>query len=243
MVPHPQLPAVPTPVASTPPPPRPAPRSKADIVAIDSSTGGPNALSDLFSRLSPNLPVPIVIVQHMPAVFTKHLVEQLTSESKLTVHEASDGERLGSGRAWIAPGDYHMTLSHLLAAVHVELNQGPPENSCRPSVDVLFHSMNEIYRNFVLAVMLTGVGEDGLAGAKALHASGSAILAQEEASSVVWGMAGAVSRAGIVSAQMPPSTWQRRSCASRGPDGREHPEGRFRLCPPPGQGSGRGGYR
>ena len=177
---------------------------KVDLIAVGSSTGGPNALSELFSRLPADLPVPIVIVQHMPPVFTKHLAERLTSESDVTVHEAKAGDRLAPGEAWIAPGDYHMTLSRRLAAVHVELNQGPPENSCRPSVDVLFRSVNQIYRNRSIGVILTGMGEDGLKGARAMHDSGCRIVVQDQASSVVWGMPGAVSAAGLASAALTP---------------------------------------
>ncbi len=176
---------------------------KVDILAIGTSTGGPNALAELFSQLPENLPVPIVIVQHMPPEFTELLAERLTRESKIPVAEGADGTVLREGRAWIAPGDYHMVLARRLGTVQIQLNQDPPENSCRPAVDVLFRSVEWVYKNRALGVVLTGMGEDGLRGAQAMHRSGAPIIAQDESSSVVWGMAGAVARAGIVDGVFP----------------------------------------
>jgi two-component system chemotaxis response regulator CheB len=174
-----------------------------DIVAIGSSTGGPNALAELFFHLPADFPVPIVIAQHMPPLFTQLLAERLTRESPIPVEEASEGAVLQPGRAWIAPGDHHLVLARKRGAVQLSLNQDPPENSCRPSVDVLFRSVECVYKNRVLVVVLTGMGEDGLKGGQVLHATGASIIAQDQESSVVWGMPGAVARAGITDKVLP----------------------------------------
>ena len=189
--------------------PRLAPRagkplsSGIDIVAIGSSTGGPNALAELFAQLPRNLSVPIVIAQHMPPTFTRLLAERLARESGILVEEATDGAVLKAGSAWIAPGNFHMVLSREGTDVLIHLNQDPPENSCRPSADILFRSVEQVYKNRALAVVLTGMGEDGYKGAQTLYDSGAQILAQDEASSVVWGMAGAVANAGIADQILP----------------------------------------
>jgi two-component system chemotaxis response regulator CheB len=178
-------------------------RQPVDVIAIGCSTGGPNALSDIFSGLPGNLPVPMVITQHMPRVFTKLLAERLTAGSKVPVHEARDGDVLVPGEAWLAPGDYHMTLERVAGRVKVRLNQGPPENSCRPAVDVMLRSVAAIYGGRSLTVILTGMGQDGLLGCQALHDLGAPIVVQDEASSVVWGMPGWVAKAGIAGAILP----------------------------------------
>ena len=131
---------------------------KYSVLAIGTSTGGPNALADLLPRLPPNFPVPIVIVQHMPPIFTRILAERLTAASHLKVVEGSMGAVLQPGTAYIAPGDYHMTIARgSQTTVVTKTNQNPPEHSCRPAVDVLFRSVAEVYKDKVLAVVLTGM--------------------------------------------------------------------------------------
>jgi two-component system chemotaxis response regulator CheB len=173
------------------------------VVAIGTSTGGPNALAELFRGLPGDLPVPIVLVQHMPPMFTKMLAERLTSQSPVRVHEASAGDILVPGQAWIAPGDYHMVLLRDGRQVRIGLNQEPPENSCRPAVDVLLRSAAKAYGGNSLSVILTGMGQDGLHGCQALREAGGQIVAQDEASSVVWGMPGHVVRAGLADRVLP----------------------------------------
>ena len=173
------------------------------ILAIGVSTGGPNALADLLPRLPSAFPLPIVIVQHMPPVFTKHLATRLSSQCKFEVVEAAAGDVLTPGKAWIAPGDFHMTVRRRGAETIVGLDQRPPENSCRPAVDVLFRSVAEAYGARTLGVILTGMGQDGLRGCEQIHHSGGRILVQDEATSVVWGMPGAVARAGLADTILP----------------------------------------
>ena len=177
---------------------------RVDIIAIASSTGGPNALAELLPALPASLPVPIVIVQHMPAEFTKSLAERLNSISAITVQEAAAGDRLKPGLALLAPGDHHMMVEQTLdKQALITLNQGPPENSCRPAADVLFRSVAKLYGDHTLAVVLTGMGKDGLAGARLIHETGGRILAQDEASSVVWGMPGEIAQAKLADAIVP----------------------------------------
>ena len=171
---------------------------KYSVLAIGTSTGGPNALADLLPRLPPNFPVPIVIVQHMPPIFTRILAERLTTASHLKVVEGSMGAVLQPGTAYIAPGDFHMTIARgSQTTVVTKTNQNPPEHSCRPAVDVLFRSVAEVYKDKVLAVVLTGMGRDGALGCAKIKQSGGGVLAQDEASSVVWGMPGLVSKQGL----------------------------------------------
>lgn len=179
--------------------PRPAPlaRAKPKVVAIGVSTGGPNALSVVIPALPADFPLPVLIVQHMPPLFTRFLAERLAAHSSIKVAEAEEGMRVEAGKALIAPGDYHMKLARRDGEVLVRLDQGPPENSCRPSVDVLFRSVEEVYGGAAISVILTGMGQDGLRGAQVLKARGAWVIAQDEASSVVWGMPGAVVQAGL----------------------------------------------
>ena len=171
---------------------------KYSVLAIGTSTGGPNALAELLPRLPPNFPVPIVIVQHMPPIFTRILAERLTTASHLKVVEGSMGAVLQPGTAYIAPGDYHMTIARgSQTTVVTKTNQNPPEHSCRPAVDVLFRSVAEVYKDKVLAVILTGMGRDGALGCAKIKQTGGGILAQDEASSVVWGMPGLVAKQGL----------------------------------------------
>lgn len=168
-----------------------------DIVAIGVSTGGPNALAEVIPQLPKDFPVPVVVVQHMPPLFTKLLAERLASRSALLVREGQAGKALEPGHAWIAPGDHHMTVARKGTGVVLNLNQEPPENSCRPAVDVLFRSVADVYGPRVLAVVMTGMGSDGARGARHIREVGGEIVVQDEASSVVWGMPGAVVGAGV----------------------------------------------
>jgi len=173
------------------------------MVVIGVSTGGPNALAEVIPALPADLPVPVMVVQHMPPVFTRLLAERLNSKSALTVKEAVEGEVVQAGTVYIAPGDYHMTLGRELPAGRIKLNREAPENSCRPAVDVLFRSVAARYGAETLAVVMTGMGQDGLRGAEQISEAGGEILAQDEASSVVWGMPGFIARAGLASELIP----------------------------------------
>ena len=163
-----------------------------EILAIGTSTGGPNALAEVIPQFPPDFGVPVVIVQHMPPLFTRLLAERLDSQSKLHVHEGRAGMPLDAGHVWIAPGDFHMRVVRKGLQAALELNQEPPENSCRPAVDVLFRSVAQAYGPNVLAVVMTGMGSDGAHGAAHIREAGGEIIVQDEASSVVWGMPGAV---------------------------------------------------
>jgi two-component system chemotaxis response regulator CheB len=166
------------------------------ILAIGVSAGGPEALKVLLTALPP-LPVPAVITQHMPAGFTKSLADHLNSQTRHPVTEAADGDTLIVGKFLLAPGDYHMVLEPCLAGNKVRLNQNPPENYCRPAVDPMLRSVAKIYGASALTVILTGMGQDGLEGCKAIHKAGGKILVQDQATSVVWGMPGTVYKEGL----------------------------------------------
>jgi two-component system chemotaxis response regulator CheB len=176
--------------------------SEPRILAIGASTGGPNALSALISKFDSSFPLPIVITQHMPPVFTQFLAERLRAVSGLDCREACDNDVLKPGVVLVAPGDFHLTLKRRGEVVTVALDRAPPENSCRPSVDVMFRSVEEAYGAATLAVVLTGMGQDGLRGAEQIHASGGQILVQDQASSIVWGMPGCIARAGLADAEL-----------------------------------------
>jgi two-component system chemotaxis response regulator CheB len=193
-------------VASKPLPPRwafPRREERIDIVAIGVSTGGPNALAILIPSLPHDFPVPVVIVQHMPPVFTRLLAERLAAKSQIFVEEGSPGAVLKPSCAWIAPGDYHMVVASDNRQVTLRTHQGPPENSCRPAVDVLFRSVAAVYQPHALAVVMTGMGQDGLRGCEHIREFGGQILAQDQASSVVWGMPGFVANAGLSDKVLP----------------------------------------
>jgi len=177
--------------------------ARIDVVAIGVSTGGPNALAELLPALPASFPVPIVIVQHMPPVFTRMLANRLDGRSAVKVIEAEGGEVLGPGRVHIAAGGRHLTLARQGTSVVTVANDDPPENSCRPAVDVLFRSVAALYGSGALAVVLTGMGQDGLRGAEVIRAAGGQVVAQDEATSVVWGMPGFVARAGLADAVLP----------------------------------------
>jgi two-component system chemotaxis response regulator CheB len=187
-----------------PVPRRPAGRTgPVEVVAVGVSTGGPNALADVFRKLPADFPVPLLVVQHMPPTFTRLLAERLSAEFPVRVREGNSGEVLQPGQARIAPGDYHMMVARDGVGVRILLNQDPPENSCRPAVDVLFRSVAQTFGPHSLAVVLTGMGQDGLRGCEAVREAGGQILAQDEATSVVWGMPGAVVRAGLADQVLP----------------------------------------
>jgi len=185
--------------------PRVAPSSntKIDIVAIGVSTGGPNALANLFPVFPKDFPVPIVVVQHMPPFFTKLLAERLSSKSNLVVVEGAKGQVLKPGQAWIAPGDFHMVLEKNGTGFKTQTNQAPPENSCRPAVDVLFRSVAHLFGPRVLSVILTGMGQDGLTGCEHIKDAGGRVIVQDENTSVVWGMPGFVAKAGLAEKVLP----------------------------------------
>jgi two-component system chemotaxis response regulator CheB len=173
------------------------PRPRIDVIAIGTSTGGPGALSELIPQLPGDLPVPIVIVQHMPPLFTRLLAERLNAIAPLAVREGKEGEKLQRGQVWIAPGGHHMTVARKGTDFLLGLNCDPEENSCRPAVDVLFRSVAQTYGANVLAVVLTGMGSDGTQGAAAVRQAGGEVIVQDEESSVVWGMPGKVVAASL----------------------------------------------
>lgn len=190
--------------APTAPARRPAAGARsAEVIAIGVSTGGPNALAELIPQLPADLPVPVLVVQHMPPVFTRLLAERLAAKSKVPVTEAVDGEVVKPGHVYVAPGDFHMTIKRQGTDVRIVLDQAAPENSCRPAVDPLFRSVAQLYGKGTLAVVLTGMGRDGLRGCEGLREAGAQILAQDEETSVVWGMPGFVARAGLADDVLP----------------------------------------
>lgn len=175
-------------------------------IGIGISTGGPSVLEHVISALPMDFGQPIFIVQHMPAIFTKYFSEYLNSRAKLEVVEAQDKQVVEAGKVYIAPGDYHMQVkANATAGLIIALNQEAPENSCRPSVDVLFRSLAEVYGRGCLGIIMTGMGQDGLKGCEGLHSLGATVLAQDEASSTVWGMPGMVVKAGLTSRIMTPN--------------------------------------
>ncbi len=167
-------------------------------IAIGASTGGPRALAAMLPELCARTAVPILVVQHMPPNFTQSLAESLARQIQQPVVEAAEGLPLVSARVFVAPGGKHMVLRGTTAAPTIGLNDGPPENGCRPSADVLFRSVASTLGAGVLAVILTGMGNDGTAGLGAIRRAGGYVIAQDEASSVVWGMPGSAVEAGVV---------------------------------------------
>ncbi len=199
----------PKPKVAAAPPPRPAVQVKRpanrriEIVTIGTSTGGPNALAEVLPRIPKDFPVPIVVVQHMPPLFTRLLAERLSSRSAISIEEGSAGVVIAPGKSWIAPGNFHMTLKKAGVNCRLDLNQDPPENSCRPAVDVLFRSVAAAYGASALAVVMTGMGADGVVGTRHIRDAGGEVLIQDEATSVVWGMPGLVYAAGQADAVYP----------------------------------------
>jgi two-component system chemotaxis response regulator CheB len=196
------------------PPPRPAaprtgPGKKPAVLVIGASTGGPEALAKVLPQLPANLPVPVLLVQHMPPVFTRQFAQRLDRLCALRVVEAADGSPLVPGVVHLAPGDFHLVVRAGRAGglnvrgLQTGLHQGPPENFCRPAVDPLFRSVVAAYDGAVLGVVLTGMGADGRNGAGEIRAGGGTVIVQDQASSVVWGMPGAVSSAGFADEVLP----------------------------------------
>lgn len=177
--------------------------TRPDILAIGSSTGGPQALFALLRDLKPTINVPVVITQHMPATFTTILAEHISRMTGWPCTEAKDGDPLQAGHILLAPGDYHMLIENKGAGKVARLSKAAPENFCRPAVDPMLRSVAQCYGGRAMVVILTGMGSDGMRGAQVVVDAGGTIIAQDEASSVVWGMPGAVATAGICSAVLP----------------------------------------
>jgi len=184
----------------------PLPLSSPRIVAIGVSTGGPAALDVVLPALPGDFPLPIVIVQHMPEVFTGLFAERLNRRCSVHICEGPEGAPVNPGIAYIARGNWHMQVVASARAgrpATIHLNQDPPENHCRPAVDALFRSVAGVFGSGVLAVVLTGMGSDGLAGCRLIRSAGGIVLAQDEATSTVWGMPGAVVQAGLAHRVLP----------------------------------------
>ena len=207
--PRPPAPAAPRTLLPMPAAPQPlAPRvsTKPTVLAVGVSTGGPAALDVLLPQLPQNFPVPVLIVQHMPEMFTRLLAERLSRRCPLQVSEAEEGMPATAGSIYIARGNWHMeavAAARPGAPASLHLTQDPPENHCRPAVDMLFRSAARVYGSGVLAVVLTGMGYDGLAGSRVILEHGGSVLAQDQASSTVWGMPGAVAQAGLAYKVLP----------------------------------------
>ncbi|MDQ7051894.1 MAG: chemotaxis-specific protein-glutamate methyltransferase CheB [candidate division KSB1 bacterium] len=180
--------------------PRPKHR---EVIAIGVSTGGPQHLSNLFAQFPSDLPQAVLIVQHMPPLFTQKLAVQLNQVGTVPTHEAIDGEPVVCGKAYIAPGDFHMEVVEKGGNRCIRLHQKKPENFCRPSADVLFRSVAQVYGPKAVGVIMTGMGRDGLKGSEALRKVGAVIIAQDKATSVVWGMPGNVVKKGLADAVAP----------------------------------------
>jgi two-component system chemotaxis response regulator CheB len=174
-----------------------------DIIAIGSSTGGPQALFSVLGNLGGLVSQPILITQHMPATFTSLLAEHIARTSNIPCSEATDGESILPGHIYLAPGDYHMIAEKGARNNVLRLTQDEQENYCRPAVDPMLRSLASLYGPRLLVVILTGMGSDGCKGAKVVVASGGSVIAQDEETSVVWGMPGAVATAGVCSAVLP----------------------------------------
>ena len=173
------------------------------LIAIGVSTGGPDALAKLLPAFPANFPLPVVIAQHMPPIFTELLARRLSTKCTLPVREGHQGGLLTPGCIWIAPGDFHMVVEQEHQNYILRTHQGPRENFCRPSVDVLFRSVAKVFGATALGVILTGMGQDGFRGCEALCARGASVIVQDEATSVVWGMPGFVARAGLAEKILP----------------------------------------
>ncbi|GAA4375720.1 chemotaxis response regulator protein-glutamate methylesterase [Nocardioides caricicola] len=194
------------PAVKAPPPvlraPAVRPAGGHKLLVVGSSTGGPEALASLFGSL-PSLPVPVAVVQHMPPLFTRQFAARLDRQFGFSVVEAEDGQPMGPGQVFIAPGDYHLEVVAGQRGLTTRLTQAPPENYCRPAVDVLFRSAVAAVGSSLLGVVLTGMGSDGAVGSRAIVDRGGSVLAQDQATSVVWGMPGAVATAGLAEQVLP----------------------------------------
>lgn len=193
----------PAPAAPAPRPVPLRPPAAAEIIAIGISTGGPNALREVFAAMDPGLAQPVVVVQHMPAGFTEEFAASLDRICPLEVKEAAEGDLLKPGRILIAPGDYHVTVEKRSLAGVVHVNQDPPENGHRPSADVLFRSVAKEYGNKAIGVIMTGMGKDGARELGSIYREGGVTLGQDEATSVVYGMPKVAFELGHVTEQVP----------------------------------------
>ena len=191
------------PTASNPATVRAANRRRPKLLAIGSSTGGPQALFSLVQALGAGLQVPVVITQHMLATFTKILADHIDRLGGMKCAEAIDGEKLLPGRIYLAPGNHHLLVQAGAGGLIARLTEDPPENFCRPAVDPMIRSATVACDGQVLAIILTGMGHDGLAATRGLIEAGGTAIAQDEATSVVWGMPGAIARAGLCHAVLP----------------------------------------
>jgi two-component system chemotaxis response regulator CheB len=179
------------------------PSIPADIVAVSLSTGGPAALGEIAGKLAADLRVPIVVVPHMAPMFTRFFAERLATQTRLKVIEAADGQAVLPGVIYIAPGDVHLTVRKQNGAATFALSQDPPVQSHRPSADVLFGSVAEVFASRALGLVLTGMGQDGVRGCEDITIAGGRVIVQDEATSVVWEMAGLVAKAGLAEAVVP----------------------------------------
>jgi len=196
--------AVEEPVSRPPIALRAMPPTAPRVLLIGSSTGGPQALNNLIAEMGGVLArAPVLITQHMPPTFTAVLAEHLARIGKCPVREAVHGEEINAGTVYLAPGGKHMTVTRRDGTAVISIDDGPMVNFCKPAVDPMFASAAEIWGNKVLALVLTGMGADGLAGARTIVAAGGHVIAQDEATSVVWGMPGQVTNAGLCSAVLP----------------------------------------
>lgn len=200
------MPRPPLPGASTAPGHielRRAPILPPQLIAIASSTGGPQALLKMFGGLVGQVKEPVLITQHMPATFTTLLAEHIGRVAEMPSHEGMDGEPVVGGTIYVAPGGRHMMAARDGERTVIRLSDDPPVNYCRPAADPMFHSLSAIYGSRLLAIVLTGMGSDGQRGAETIAEAGGTVIAQDEATSVVWGMPGAVARAGLCTAVLP----------------------------------------
>jgi len=191
--------------AAAPPPVRVAPPTvtRPEVLLIGCSTGGPDALSQVLEGLPDTLPVPVLVVQHMPPLFTAMFAERLDRVAPMRVREAANGDVVTPGEVLVAPGGHHLLVQQSAGVVRAVIDDGPPENFCRPAVDTLFRSAVHVYAGRAVALVLTGMGQDGLVGCRLLADQGARIVVQDEASSVVWGMPGAVAAAGLAHDVLP----------------------------------------
>ena len=193
------------PVPEIPPKPsgRRTPPSAVEIVVIGASTGGPNALTSILASLPADFPVPVLIVQHLPENFTTFLAGRLDAACRLPVREARGGDFLEPGVVFIAPGNLHLETRSTRNGVQLATTDGPMVNSCRPAADVLFKSAASCFGSTTLGIVLTGMGQDGLEGSRAIRNAGGRVIAQDKNSSVVWGMPGQVTEAGLADKVLP----------------------------------------
>ncbi len=182
---------------------RDAGKKKPDVLAIGSSTGGPQALTNCLKPITDNISLPILITQHMPPTFTAILAAHLEQASGWPCAEAQDGETIQGGRIYIAPGGIHMLVESIGPNKVIRLSDDPPENFCKPAVDPMLRSIVDAYGAAVLVLILTGMGSDGRAGCKTVVDAGGTVVAQDEETSVVWGMPGAVATNGLCNAVLP----------------------------------------